>query len=141
MTKITDLASLRANGKELDKELKEVLAKYGLTITRRIGRITDRDVTFKIVAALAAGEEDLMALEERNWKTFAPMYNLPLDAFGEVYRFGGSRFKVVGLDLTRRRSIKVVKIQRIGDDKLFICTPEDIIEKYNFEATRKKASA
>ena len=127
MPKVTDLASLKAVAKDLDADLRAVLEKYGMTMTRRSGAIGATELTIKMVCALGAGE-DFAAIAEKKWNQLAPLYGINPSYLGKKFRLGAKVFKVVGIE-SRRSSDKVIKLERLPDGKTFVADVGQLTER------------
>lgn len=118
-TKITDFASLKAASAEFDRDLKALLDKYGLTMTRRNATMGAGNVTYKIVATLGTGEDAGKA----EWDAYHMIYGLPKDALGKTIVMSGKTYKIVGLNGRSRKAANIL-LSRQPDGKTFLGKPD-----------------
>jgi hypothetical protein len=125
LNSITSLALLKTHSKQLEADLAEVFARYGLKLTRNAATIwpDSGEVKFRCETSYLDAE-DAAARDKHQWEQYACLYDVPVDAFGKVITVAGTEFKIVGLDGKARKS--PIKLARVKDNKPFQCSADAI---------------
>jgi len=80
----------------IDENLAEYAAETGLTVAAKGASYTENSVTFKVEFVLGGVD-----LNEEEFKETHFLFNLPADAFGKEFTYGGKKYKLVGLKPNR----------------------------------------
>lgn len=118
--KITDLKTLKAHHAEIRTDLAAVLKKYGIEIVGSGASIGKSEIKFTIKGILDSVDHESIAREE--YARYAPMFGLPLDKFGVPFTMGRESYKIVKLQLNKRKN--AIGLERVSDGKKFQCSPE-----------------
>lgn len=138
MSNITDLASLRANHKDLNGDLREVLAKYGLTLERSSAKIGRGECNFNIKTKYGS-VEDQVEEDRKTYQAYHRMLDLPEDGFNRVLKFSdGKSYRIVGVQPNKPKNC--IKLVRVSDGKSFQCPSSTIRAAVALEDAAKRAT-
>lgn len=138
MSNINDLPSLRANHKDLNRDLKEVFAKYGLTFMGNNAKIGMGECNFNIKTKYGSAEDQIEE-DRKTYQVYHRMLDLPENGFNRVLKFSdGKSYKIVGVQPSKPKNC--VKLIRVSDGKSFQCSSEMIQGAITREELTKKAT-
>lgn len=129
MPTITDLTSLKVHSKALDAELEAVFAKYGLKMGSRRATVYSEEGKLKYAIECRMGSaEDQTEKAKALWERYAPMFDLPADAFGKEVIFNrDQKFRVSGINPNKPKNC--VMLTRLSDGKAGFQCPADQLQR------------
>jgi hypothetical protein len=116
-----DRKNLKLVVSDFQKEIAEVAKKYGISASIGPARFTANNFTCKIDVSTVKNIADIgMSKFELDFKNMARAYGLDPVWLGSTIELNGTQYRITGLNTRRRK--KPVIIQRVRDNKEFICT-------------------
>ena len=95
-------------GIEVEIALKAIATKYGLTVTNTGGKFDDGSYSPRITFTADGAAEG-------TWRTHAPSFGLPVNAFGQTFTQAGYSYTITGLDLGKPKYC--IKAKRTDNGK------------------------
>lgn len=109
-----DLNTFKAKRPALERDLKEVFARHGMSMGIMNGRIGTTESEIKIKVSDAGVNP---AVER--WNRTAEVYGLKKEWLGQTFRYGHERYRIEGL-LDRARSDKIVSVTCLANGKPYV---------------------
>lgn len=104
-------------------KIKDIEREFGVKMSIENGGsfLPGCSVTFKIKFSEASEGVDGAKTE---FERLAPMFGIPKDSYGKIIKINNTEYKVAGIRSSART--KCVIINRVGDNKTFITTADDL---------------
>lgn len=116
-----NLAKLNQIAPQLDAELAQVFAKYGLTVTHRKGQVDEALGTLKYAISLVDANATTSP-EAKRWGQYAHYFDLPADGVGRLFSYNHKQFKIVGL----RDSKSPKRVVAGHNGKTYVFAPDTV---------------
>lgn len=109
---------------DVRKEVNDVLAKYGLTLGKSIGRYSATEFTVKLTAMVTETTSGTFFDKGKaDFERYAPSYDIPKEMLGRQVVINGKRYKIIGWN---NRSNKYKVLIESSNGKKMRATPEMI---------------
>jgi len=127
-----ELTKAKANelGTLAEKAVKDKLHEMGMqySVKKGSGTFSDLEFTMKLTFAVLGGETQ----QERDYKNYASMFDLPLEMLGStIANYGGKSIKVTGLYPSRRKND--LAVTNLADGRELVAPHEQVLRAWRKE--------
>lgn len=112
------LREFRADFQQAVKSLQE---KYGVVIEPKKITYDSSSFVFKVEVLNGTNQEDI---KKENFERYCELYGLEKSDYGRTFKQGSSEFKIIGIDLGRRK--KCIELLDVRSGKQYVCPPNTI---------------
>ena len=112
--------------------LTQALEQFGVSIERAGGSYEPQQFTMKIRLSCANDNGETQA--QTDYKTYAKLFDLPIDMLGSTFNYNGKFFTVTGLLPNRRKND--IQIEN-AKGKTYVAPHESVVRAYNRHMDKK----
>ena len=109
----------------------KALEPFGVTVERAGGKYEPLEYTMKIRLSCSNGDGDTKA--QTDYKTYANLFELPLEMLGTTFKYNGKFFTVTGLLPNRRKND--IQIEN-ANGKTFIAPHASVVRAYKLHTAK-----
>ena len=109
----------------------KALEPFGVTVERAGGKYEPLEYTMKIRLSCSNGDGATKA--QTDYKTYANLFELPLEMLGTTFKYNGKFFTVTGLLPNRRKND--IQIEN-ANGKTFIAPHESVVRAYKVHTAK-----
>jgi len=101
---VIDKNNLKIISADIEKALESVAKKHGVSLTRGRGKYSNASTGSLVIEIATIGVDGTVESRERSdFKRLHDLYGLSLDALDAEFTANGSTYRIIGLDLGRRK--------------------------------------